>query len=71
MEKKSSTDIWFCAFLKIKGVKLESYSVISRGKVRCDYNLSNEDWQNFRLEFNNSICSEFKNAVEAVKDLSF
>jgi hypothetical protein len=71
MEKKSSTDIWFCAFLKIKGIKLVSYEVVGRGKVKCEYVLSAEEWQTLRIEFNNSICSEFKTAVESIKDLSF
>lgn len=68
---KNSTDIWFCAFLKVKGIKLESYEVISRGKVRCEYDLTDKEWQALRLEYNNSSLSAFRNAVESIKDLAF
>lgn len=71
METKSSTDIWFCAFLKIKGHKLVKYDVIGKGKVRCHYDMSPEEWQKIRVDFNNSECSDFKVAVESIKDLGF
>ena len=68
---KSSTDIWFCAFLMINGVPIAKYEVIGRGRVKCYFELSDEDWQSYKLKFNNGELIKFKTAVEAIKDLSF
>lgn len=68
---KSSTDIWFCAYLKYKGVPLENYEVIAKNKVRCNFKLSDADWNKLKLEFSNSELIKYKVAVEQVKDLAF
>lgn len=68
---KNTTDIWFAAFLMIKGEKLSNYTVISRGKVSCSYELTDEQWQKYKLEFNNGDYAKFKIAVEQIKDLGF
>lgn len=69
--QKNTTDIWFAAYLMIKGEKLANYKVISRGKVSCIFDLSDEQWQKYKLEFNNSDYIKFKTTVEQVKDLGF
>lgn len=68
---KNTTDIWFAAFLMMRGEKLANYSVISRGKVSCIFNLTEEQWQKYKIEFNNSEFVEFKTKVEQIKDLGF
>ena len=68
---KNSTDIWFCAFLLLKEKKIEKFDVISRGKVRCYFMLSDDEWKNLKLEFNHSDHIKFKSLVEQIKDLSF
>lgn len=68
---KTSTDLFFCAFLKLKGVGLSSYDVIQRGKISCSYELSDEDWKKNKLEFNNSEFAKLKQIIEQLKDLSF
>lgn len=68
---KSTTDIWFASFLMIKGEKLTNYSVISRGKVSCIFTLTDEQWQKYKLEFNNSEYIKFKTTVEQIKDLGY
>lgn len=68
---KSSSDIWFVAFLMLKNEKINNYTTIGRGKVKCFFDLSDETWQKYKLEFNNSDYIKFKGLVEQVKDLSF
>lgn len=68
---KSSTDIWFCAYLQLNGVKLNNYQVIGKGKVRCFFDLSDDEWQKHRVNFNNSDLSKYKILVEQIKDLAF
>ena len=66
---KSSSDVWFCAFLMHKGHKIAKYDVIDRGKVRCFFELSEEDWKTAKLEFNHSEVAKYKQTIESIKDL--
>lgn len=68
---KSSQDVWFIAFLQNKGVKIAKYDVISKGKVRCYFELTEEQWQSYKLEFNNSEISVYKGLIEKIKDLCY
>lgn len=68
---KASTDVWFCAFLMSKGHKVADYEVISRGKVKCKFNLTDAEWQKLKLEFNNSDLIKFKALIDQLKDLSY
>ena len=68
---QSSTDIWFVAFLMHKGHQIVKFDKLGRGKVKCYFNLNDEEWSALKLEFNNSELIKFKGLVEQVKDLSF
>lgn len=68
---KSSTDIWFIGYLKYLGYAIESFDVISKGKVKCNFLISDIDWNKLRLEFANSQFIKYKVAVEQVKDLAW
>lgn len=71
LDKKSSQDVWFCAFLMSKGYKIASYTVIARGKVRCDFMVTDDEWHKLKLEFNNSDVVKFKHFIDQIKDLAF
>lgn len=68
---KESTDIWFIAYLMYKGVKVAKYTPLQRGKVKCFFELGDAEWQQHKLEFNNSEFIKFKGLIEQVKDLGF
>ena len=68
---KDSTDIWFCAFLVSKGHKISEYETISRGKVKCKFDITTEEWHKLKLEFNNSDLVKYKTIVEQIKDLGY
>lgn len=68
---KASTDIWFCAFLMLNNIKISSYEVIGRGKVRCHFQVTDEDWHKYKLDFNNSDHVKYKSFIEQIKDLGF
>lgn len=68
---KSTSDVWFMAFLVSKGFKINQYSVIARGKIRADFNLTEDEWKSLKLEFQNSELVKFKGIIEQLKDLSF
>lgn len=68
---KSSTDIWYSSFLMLKGFKLIKYEVVSRGKGKYFFNISDDEWVKYKLEFNNSELIKYKTNIEQLKDLLF
>jgi hypothetical protein len=68
---QNTTDIWFTAFLMYKNEKIVKYDVITRGKVRCYFDITDDKWAEFKLEFNNSEIIRFKALTEQIKDLGY
>ena len=67
----STTDIWFAAFLRVKGKEIAKYDVVRRGKGVYYFNLNDAEWREFKLEFSQSPECRYKEWVEKVKDLAF
>ncbi len=67
--QNSTTDIWFTAFLMYKGLKIAKYEKIGHKKGKYYFDLTSDEWNNLKLEFNNSELIKFKGLVEQVKDL--
>lgn len=68
---KETSDVWFTAFLMSKGHQIKDYTVIGRGKVKCQFVLTDDEWQQLKLEFNNSDVIKFKALIDQVKDLAW
>jgi hypothetical protein len=68
---KNSSDVWFIAFLLDKNCSIVKYDVMDRGRVRCYFSLNDKEWQDYKLEFNNSEIIKFKAIIERIKDLAF
>lgn len=68
---KNSSDVWFIAFLLQNECSIIKYDVMDRGRVRCYFSLDDKEWQDFKLEFNNSEIIKYKAAIERIKDLAF
>lgn len=68
---KTSSDVWFIAYLMNNNVSIKTYDVFERGKVRCYFDLSDIEWQGYKLSFNNSDLVKFKSLIQQIKDLSF
>lgn len=66
-----TTDIWFASFLQLKGVQLLNFSILSKGRGSFDFQLTEEEWRTFRLEFNNSDISKIKQIQLSLKDLLY
>ncbi len=70
-ELKKATDVWFCAFVINKGHSIKKYDVLSRGKVCCYFEITEDEWKSLKLEFNNSELINFKGIINNIKDLAF
>jgi len=68
---KSGTDLWFSAFLMSKDIKIAKYEVISRGKGRYFFDITDDEWTKYKLEFNNSDLIKYKTLIEQLKDLLY
>lgn len=66
---KHSSDVWFISFLIIKGNKIAKYDVIERGRVKCYFEISEDDWKKHKLEFSQSEVSKYKQTIEMLKDM--
>lgn len=66
-----TTDLFFMAFLIHKGYEIKKYDVISKGRISCQFDISDEIWKDLKLEFNNSEASKLKQTIEQLKDLAF
>lgn len=68
---KFTTDIWFAAFLLSKSYVIKTYDVISKNRVKCNFEISESTWQELKLEYSNSEVAKIRTLVEKVKDLSY
>ena len=68
---KHTSDVWFAAYLLSKGLKIAKFDVIDRGKVRCYFELTDDEWKEFKVKFNNSEISDIKQYMAKIKDLAF
>jgi hypothetical protein len=68
---KNSSDVWFVAFLMHKNFSIVKYDVMNRGRVRCYFSLTDKEWQDYKLEFNDSEIIKYKATIDRIKDLAF
>lgn len=66
---KTTTDIWFSAFLKMKGYPVVNFDVLPKSKGRFHFNIQDEDWKKMKLEFDASDISKIKMNQIALKDM--
>lgn len=66
-----TTDLFFMAFLIHKGYEIKKYEVIGKGKISCQFDITDENWKLLKLEFNNSEASKLKQTIEQLKDLAY
>jgi hypothetical protein len=67
--KSYTTDLFFAAFLKMKGYELQDFEVISKGRGKFKFKISDEDYKKMKLEFLKSDISRLKQIIEELKDL--
>lgn len=69
---QKTTDIWFASFLQeIKGYQVHDFTVIKPGKGEFRFDLTEEQWKQFKLEFDHSDFSKLKYGQERLKDLIY
>jgi hypothetical protein len=68
---KKTTDLWFVSYLNFGGFPVSSFRIIRQGKVEFTFEMPDELWNRFKLEFNDSEIQRYKQRIEALKDLGY
>ena len=63
------TDLWFAAYLKMKGYILCDYEITGPHRARFVFDISDEDYKKERMAFFKSDISKIKQITEELKDL--
>lgn len=68
----STKDLWFASFLtEVKRLKVSSVKKFEDRKGQYFFEIDDIKWNEYKLEFNNSLVSEIKYAQEKLKDLIY
>ena len=68
----STTDVWFASYLKgVKGYELSDVTIISKGKGKFHFNISDEEWTREKLNFNKSDINKIKLESISLRDLIY
>lgn len=68
----STKDLWFASFLtEVKKLKVINVKRLDDRKGQYFFEVPDDKWNEYKLEFNSSIISEIKYAQEKLKDLIY
>ena len=67
---KFTRDLWFASFLVDKGFNVEDIKIIDERRSEFGFNIDNDQWRNFKLDFVNSHESRIKYNIEKLKDMA-
>lgn len=68
---KTTTDLFFAAFLIHCGHKVASFESIGQKKLKYSFEIDDENFKRLRLEFMASQASKIKQIIEELKDLAY
>lgn len=64
-----TSDLFFAAFLKLKGYEIEDFQVISKGRGKYKFKMTEDEYKKQKIEFVKSDISKVKQHIEELKDL--
>ena len=72
--EKSTRDIWFAVFLRMKGFEVKNFEVIKKGTKgtgRFFFDISDEEWRSLKIECQNSDIQSIKAHMTSLKDMLY
>lgn len=71
-DNPSTSDYGFIAFLTlVKSVKIQDSVKVRRGKMLYSFDLTEDEWLKYRLEYSQSIYPRFLQEIKLRQDPSF
>lgn len=68
METKN---VKFVAFLRYNGIHPDQVNKISRGKAQYNFNMTKDEWDKHKQDFNRSEFIKYGQCIDAVLDLAY
>jgi hypothetical protein len=68
---KETTDLWFAAFLLLKGETVANFIKLGPRKAKFQFSVEDEKWKAYKLEFFSSDIQQIKQKQEQLKDLLY
>lgn len=68
---KSTSDLWFTAFLRLKGYDVKDFETITKHKGKYVFDISDDDWKKLKFEFVNHDVSKIKQYFSELRDLLY
>lgn len=68
---KVTSDLWFTAFLRLKGFEVKDFEVVSKHKGRYHFDITDEEWKKLKFEFVNHDASKIKQFFSELRDLLY
>jgi len=68
---KDTTDIWFASYLMIHNHRPVDFEIIKKGRGKYFFDVTDDEWKDFRLKFNSSDVSKVKMHHLSLKDLLY
>ena len=68
---KETTDLWFASYLLLKGETVANFVKIAPRKAKYQFDISDDAWKQYKLEFFSSDIQQIKQKQEQLKDLLY
>lgn len=68
---QKTKNIKLCAYLRMKNIHPIEVKIEGRGRGEYVYKMSDKDWRNHQIEFNQSPFLDYANNLEAIKDMAY
>ena len=68
---KETTDLWFASYLLLKGETVANFVKVGPRKARFQFNIEDEAWKRYKLEFFSGDIQQIKQKQEQLKDLIY
>lgn len=71
MDRRETTDLFFAAYLVVKGFKVVDFIKVMPRKGKFIFEIKDEEYKTLKLDFTQSEVSKIKQTIEELKDLLY
>ena len=68
---KKTTDLWLTTYIIMQGHPLADYNKIGPRKVEFGFDLSDDDWKKYKLQYLKSDYAKFEQEMAKLRELNY
>ena len=68
---KETRDLWLAAYFIENGFGLEKFEIISQGRAKYYFNMTDEKYSELKLSFFQSDIGKIKHTMKELKDFAY